>query len=619
MILVLAVSGSLVKNDLSTPARPLLVSIRQQKASYPEQKKVVKPQPVLSEHEIKAPLNWEKCRLGDLVLTITGGGTPSKSNPTYWGGEIPWASVKDLKENKYLERTDDSITQAGLENSASNLIPSGRIIVCTRMGLGKINITKIATAINQDLKALELPTEVNPDFFFILYKTRNILGKGTTVSGITQDKLLALPAVLPPLEEQERIVVKVDELMALCDKLEDQQQKRTKLCELNAVVTLNALEKSATSCDLHHAWQRIYQNILYMFDNTDSLQQLKQTLLQLALMGKLTSRNPSFNPASDLINTIREEKKQLVKTHKLKFDKNTHEIDEKEIPFPLPDGWEWKRLSDLLAVVTDGDHQPPPKSISGIPFLVIGNLNKGKVTFDGCRFVSEEYYNNLDWSRKPTLNDILYTVTGSFGIPIVINSAQKFCVQRHIAILKSVASTPVSYLKYVLSSKYALDYASNIATGIAQKTVPLTGLRRMPIPIPPAKEQEQIVTLANHLIALCDLLEGKVVKAKSTASTLATVLTAAITGIRTEDKEKMKAPKTELVSKLRIGVSPTTKDQAPLASILLKHKGELSAKALWQYSGMEEIDAFYRQLKLEMAKGWIVQPEPAYMKELEGS
>lgn len=150
-------------------------------------------------------------------------------------------------------------------------------------------------------------------------------------------------------------------------------------------------------------------------------------------------------------------------------------------------------MSDLYAIVTDGDHQAPPKSGSGIPFLVIGNLNTGKLVFDDCKYVPEDYYQNLCWERKPVEGDILYTVTGSYGIPIPVNSGECFCVQRHVAILKSTYSTPRKYLSLVLSSKYALDYATEIATGIAQKSVPLTGLRKMPVPVAPKREQDRIV------------------------------------------------------------------------------------------------------------------------------
>jgi type I restriction enzyme S subunit len=140
----------------------------------------------------------------------------------------------------------------------------------------------------------------------------------------------------------------------------------------------------------------------------------------------------------------------------------------------------------------------------------------------------------------------------------------------------------------------------------------------IPIPLPPQQVQDRIVEALRYYTALCESLAADVKDARNLAESLATTAVASITGIRSEEKRKMKAPKTELVSTLRIGVSPTNKEQAPLVTILVKNNSELSAKTLWNVSGLE-IDDFYRQLKTEMVRGWIVQPEIAYMKEVEAS
>ena len=171
--------------------------------------------------------------------------------------------------------------------------------------------------------------------------------------------------------------------------------------------------------------------------------------------------------------------------------------------------------------MTDGDHQAPPKATSGIPFLVIGNLNTGNVLLDGCRFVPEPYYEKLDWSRKPTKGDLLYTVTGSYGIPVKINSTEKFCVQRHVAIFKASSSSPIQYLSYLFQSKYSYEYATEVATGIAQKTVPLTSLRKMPVSLPPVAEQQRIVAKVDELMAICDQLKARLSDAQTTQLHLA--------------------------------------------------------------------------------------------------
>ena len=147
----------------------------------------------------------------------------------------------------------------------------------------------------------------------------------------------------------------------------------------------------------------------------------------------------------------------------------------------------------------------------------------------------------------------------------------------------------------------------------------MTQLRSFPLPIPPTSEQIAILQRLDHLTSLCNKLEKQWIESKNIASLLAEATITSITGIRTEIKEKMKIPKTELVSTLRIGVSPANRDHAPLATILIRNNGELPAKSLWNMSGLEEIDAFYQQLRTEMAKGWIVQPEVAYIREGESS
>ena len=166
------------------------------------------------------PVNWKWVKVKDLLLKHLGGGTPSRHVPEYWNGPIPWASVKDLKGIR-LVRTAESITESGLANSPSNLIPAGSLIVCMRMALGKILKTAINVAINQDLRAIFLKNElISDDYFINFYQTLTFVGRGSTVKGITVDDLLNIKVPLPPLAEQERIAAKLESMFSAVSTVE---------------------------------------------------------------------------------------------------------------------------------------------------------------------------------------------------------------------------------------------------------------------------------------------------------------------------------------------------------------------------------------------------------------
>ncbi len=162
------------------------------------------------------------------------------------------------------------------------------------------------------------------------------------------------------------------------------------------------------------------------------------------------------------------------------------------------DSWTDKTLESVCYSIFDGDHMPPPKCNTGIPFLVISNVNTGYLSFDNTRFVPESYYNALSDTRKPKYGDILYTLVGSYGIPVVVDSEKPFCFQRHMALLKP-KDVEARYLWYILQSKAMLQKATEIATGTAQLTVPIRGLRKMKIPYVSRVEQIEIVRILDIL------------------------------------------------------------------------------------------------------------------------
>ena len=217
--------------------------------------------------------------------------------------------------------------------------------------------------------------------------------------------------------------------------------------------------------------QRIVNRIETMFAKLDQAQEKAQTVLDSFETRKAAILHKAFNG-------------------QLKIDNEELSIED----------WEEKKLGEVCESIFDGDHMPPPKAESGIPFLVISNVNTGFLSFDNTRYVPNDYYDSLSETRKPKTGDVLYTIVGSYGIPVLVDSDRAFCFQRHMALLKPSKLISSRYLWYVLQSNEMYQKATLIATGTAQLTVPIKGLRELTIPVPPLNYQLSIVNFLNTVL-----------------------------------------------------------------------------------------------------------------------
>jgi type I restriction enzyme, S subunit len=625
LVLHLAVSGDLIQSDAPADATSLLDTIALRKRQHLDQKRVVGKQASLSRSAIRVPPHWAVCRLGDLTLTITGGGTPSKNEGGYWGGDIPWASVKDLKDFKFLDDTEDHITQEGLAKSTSNLIPPGRVIVCTRMGLGKVAINRIAMAINQDLKALELPPEVNPDFFLILYKTRELKGKGTTVSGIKQNQLLALPAALPPANEQARIVAKVDELMALCDKLEEQQADRRKLQGTVRQSIVHAVAAAPNPHELEVAWTRLSDHFGHLFSAPEDVAAFKGLVLDLAVSGSLLPSKPHESLSGVAL-------LEAIASKRLEWSKNAEEQEQKEAaamirklrtqravlpPEPIPEHWSWGSLLQVSQAVVDCHNKTAPYVANGIHLVRTTDIRDGRMLLSNTKKISEETY--AYWARRmpPKAGDIFFTREAPMGEAAIVPEGDKVCLGQRTMLIRLFPDLFSNrFLLYVLLSPSFQSRMIGAAIGMTVKHLRVGDVENLMVPVPPRLEQDQIVNLVDRLLEVSDHYAGELQRKQRIATDFAGVAVSTLTGIGSQQggEVPMKVPQTELIAQVRLCKAPDTSAQAPLATILARHQGELSARDLWQrYGG--EIDAFYSQLKTEVAHGWIAEPEVAEMRE----
>ena len=243
-------------------------------------------------------------------------------------------------------------------------------------------------------------------------------------------------------------------------------------------------------------------------DAPDAVPRLRRFILDLAVRGRLVEQDPDDEPASELLKRIAAEKARLVEAGEIKPGRTVKHRDSPPAYFELPKSWNWTQLQAICISVTDGDHLPPPKAESGIPFLVISNVRTQTINYQSERWVPRSYYEALDSSRRPKIGDVLYTLVGSFGIPVEVIDEKEFCVQRHIGIIRPAQCISNRLLVRFMKSKFVFDQADACATGIAQKTVPLSGLRSLLIPLPPLAEQQRIVAKVDELMALCDRLEA---------------------------------------------------------------------------------------------------------------
>lgn len=527
LILELAVRGKLVPQDPNDePASELLKRIAAEKAELVKQGKIKKqkPLPEISEDEkpFELPKGWEWVRLGELFNSIASGGTPSKSNPDFWNGDIPWASVKDLGKEKYISKTQDYISHQGLD-AGSKLADEGDILICTRMGLGKIGIASCPVAFNQDLKSVKLTSGVSLDFFFNTYSTVKIKGTGTTVEGIKQEQLLNYVIGLPSGNEQHQIVEKVDELMSLCDQLE--QQSLTSLDGHQQLVEtlLATLADSQNTEELAENWARISQHFDMLFTTEASIDTLKQTILQLAVIGVFIPQGHQTKRDNCLKNLIDNDLKNICSKKK----KEVSDFDSlNALKKEIPSHWLWLRLNDIANVVRGGSPRPAgdPKYYDGdIPFLKVADITnkKGKYVEGYTATIKPEGLNKTRYIGEQTV--LLSNSGATLGIPAICNF--NACFNDGVAaFINKTKYITDDYLFYYLSSltKWFLDYASR---GQGQPNLNTDIIKATWIPVPPLTEQAMIVKTIEELTIFCDTLKSRLQSTQQTQFHLADALT----------------------------------------------------------------------------------------------
>lgn len=527
-VLDLAVRGKLVQQSSGDePAGDLLKRMLAEKSQLKNAGKLPSgkvPAIVatnLSPYEI--PTGWKWVAVGAVVNAHIGGGTPSKNNPRYWNGDIFWASVKDIGKSKFVDSTIDTITDDGLSNSSSNLIEPGHLIVVTRMGLGKISVNRVPLAINQDLRALAVSSLINIDYCYLFFRTHEFNGAGLTVKGIKVDELLAAPFPLPPIQEQNLIVAKVDELMALCDELEVARTEREATRDLFAAASLARLNEPDPESFVTDA--RIALDALpSLTARADQIRQVRQTILSVAVRGMLVSQNSAAEAAHKLLEKLSDTRSRLMRDNVIKKAKALPGVAPSEVVFDIPVGWAVSRLGEVYDV-RDGTHDTPKYVEKGVPLVTSKNISSGFLSFDDVKFISEDDHDRISTRSRVDRNDILFAMIGSIGNPVIVDSDTPFSI-KNVALFKyydrSLSCAP--FLRLFLED--ASNRMKLLAAGGLQPFVSLGFLRNYPIVLPPLEEQHRIVAKVDELMAICDQLEASLTSADDTRRRLLDALLA---------------------------------------------------------------------------------------------
>ncbi len=440
------------------------------------------------------PESWEWSTLSG-IGTVASGGTPTTKEPTNFDGDIPWITPADLSgyANKTIAEGRRNLSQKGLDSSSARLLPTGTVIFSSRAPVGYVAIARSPVATNQGCKNLVLTGDVSSDYvYYYLKGSKNLAesyASGTTFLELSARAFGSLPIPLPPLNEQRRIVEKLEELLAKLDAgVRSLEQARAQLKSYRRSVL-----KAAVEGELSREWREAHKNELE--PAAELLERIlrerrekweSQQLRQLQAKGKV--------PTND--------------KWKAKY-RAPELLNEAELP-DLPEGWARSSLQQLARHIVDGTHRTPQYKDEGIPFISAKDINGFQVYFDNCRFISEEEHEQLIKRCFPTKGDVLVTKSGTIGRTAVVKTEEPFSLFESVALIPVLDPVVPAFIAFVIYLSSTGQFGAKHGKGIAVKHLHLEDLRRLPVPLPPFEEQTYIVEEVERRLSVVDKLEATV-------------------------------------------------------------------------------------------------------------
>lgn len=614
LILDLAIRGQLLPpSERASDAGTLLSEIAAFRHDLISAGKLRRPTPQAdiddSELTFALPKGWAFERLGNVCEIVRGVTFPSsKKQTTPAAGavaclrttniqaEIDWNDLIYIdpefvgRGDQWVEPGDTMISMANSYELVGKVALVREVKQCATFG-GFIAAVR--------------PHVLEPDYLYLLLRSpymqarmRVTASQTTNIANISLGGMRPIPTPIPPKEEQSRIVAKVDELMALCDQLEAQQQDRRKLQNTLRQSTLQALTSAQSPHELQDSWQRLQVNFGRLFSEPGDVGDLEQCIKQLALKGLLTLARP----------------REQISENLARMTDTPSAVTASEEDWKVPTHWIWARCA-WLGEARLGKMLDASKNKGELrPYL--RNINVRWHRFDLNDVLQMRVEEHELYRVSIKRGDLVICEGGEPGRAAIWDRDDEFVIQKALHRFRCGPDLLPEWLLFCLEHDFFSGRLARYYTGATIKHLTGKALAEYPIPLPPINEQLRILSAARVLSSVVDVWRNELARSERCAELLATAAVAALTGITIEQEEDapVKAPQTELISPLRLGNPPDVKASAPLATLLARHNGEMSARDLWQRFG-GEIDAFYAQLKTEVAHGWIAEPAVAEVRE----
>lgn len=467
-ILQLAVQGKLVEQrEEEGTAEELLYQLEANKKQLIKEKKIRTENklPKITEDEIPfdIPESWKWIRLGD-IGSWKAGATPLRSHSEYYNGDIPWLKTGDLNDG-LIKEVPEFISEKALINTSVRLNPVGSILMAMYGAtIGKLGILDIEATTNQACCAcITYEGIYNKYLFYYLLGQRRVfikMGVGGAQPNISRTKIVESIIPIPPLEEQKRIVAKIEELMAYAEKYGEAYSK------------VEGLNKKFP-------------------------EDMQKSILEYAIQGKLVEQREEEGNAEELYKEIQDEKKKLVKEGKIKKTKVLPKIKEDEIPFDIPESWKWVRLGD----VTHNLGQKKPDTL--FDYIDVGSIDNIK----GCLSNKENLIESNDApSRARKIvkeGSVLYSTVRPYLLNICIVD-KKFryepIASTAFAVLHPLKGLNEKYLYFILRSQMFITYVNSVMIGVAYPAINDANLLVGLLPLPPLEEQERIVAKIEEIL-----------------------------------------------------------------------------------------------------------------------